>query len=128
MKIIRGDGRDFGDDELKQVLSSQYAAPSDESYWATLERRVMAHLLSDGLATREWWFHFRGWARAGLAAGIAAALVAGAAAWRTRDAHERVVVEELLRTQPNVTILTETVGNEPSASSREATLRYLLSK
>ncbi len=128
MKIIRGDGRDFSDDEVREVLQSQYAAPSDEGYWASLERRVMARVLAEGVATREWWSYFRGWARIGIAAGIAAAAIASIAAWRTSEARDRVAYEELLGTPSTSLILTETMGSETPGAKREATLRYLLSQ
>jgi hypothetical protein len=127
MKIIRGDGRDFGDDEVREVLRSQYAAPSDEGYWASLERRVMSRIHAEGVTTREWWSYFRGWARIGIAAGIAAAAIASVAAWRTREARNRVAYEEVFGPASSP-ILTETMGNETTGAKREATLRYLLSQ
>jgi hypothetical protein len=126
MKIIRGDGRDFGDDEVREVLGAHYAAPTDEGYWATLERRIMERVRSEGVATTEWWSYFRGWVRIGIAAGIAATVIASAAAMRTREARARVAYEELLGTPSTSPILTQTIGSEPSVK-REATLRYLLS-
>lgn len=128
MKLIRGDGRDFNDDEVREVLKSHYEAPSDEGYWASLERRVMARVLAEGVASREWWSYFRGWARIGIAAGIAAAAIASIAAWRTREARDRVAYEELLGPPSAALILTETMGNDTTGAKREATLRYLLSQ
>ena len=128
MKLIRGDGRDFNDDEVREVLQSHYAAPSDESYWASLERRVMARVLADGVATGEWWSYFRGWARIGIAAGIAAAAIASIAAWRTREARDRVAYEELLGAPSSSLMLTETMGSDTTVAKRAATLRYLLSQ
>ena len=128
MKIIRGDGRDFNDDEVRQALQSHYAAPSDEGYWASLERRIMARVLSEGAATGEWWSYFRGWARIGIAAGIAAAAIASIAAWRTREARDRVAYEALLGSPATSPILTETMGSDSTGAKREATLRYLLSQ
>jgi hypothetical protein len=128
MKIIRGDGRDFSDDEVREVLGSHYAAPADEGYWASLERRIMSCVLAEGVTTREWWSYFRGWARIGIAAGIAAAAIASVAAWRTREARERMAYEELLGTPTSSPILTETMGSETTGAKREATLRYLLSQ
>ncbi|MBV6521857.1 MAG: hypothetical protein MNPFHGCM_02001 [Gemmatimonadaceae bacterium] len=128
MRLIRGDGRDFSDDEVRATLQAHYAPPTDEGYWAALERRVMARVLSEGATTREWWSYFRGWVRIGIAAGIAAATIAGVAAWRTREARDRVAYEELLGSPSTLPILTETMGNDTTGAKREATLRYLLSQ
>ncbi|MFN8572953.1 MAG: hypothetical protein U0132_12970 [Gemmatimonadaceae bacterium] len=128
MKLIRGEGRDAGDEDVTEALRSHYAAPGDDGYWARFERSVMARILSEGAVSREWWSYFRGWTRIGVAAGIGAALIAGAAAWRSEQERQRVAYEELLGAPADSLILTETLGNEPSAVTREATLRYLLSR
>lgn len=128
MKLIRGDGRDAGDEDVTEALRTHYAPPADDGYWARLERHVMTRILAEGAASREWWSYFRGWTRLGVAAGIAAALIAGAAAWRSEQERERVAYEELLGAPADSLILTETVGNEPNAATRDATLRYLLSR
>ena len=130
MKIIRGEGGDLGDDEVRDALREHYSAPADGGYWASLERRIMARVLADGGvgSTPEWWSYFRGWVRIGIAAGIAAAAFASIAAWRTREARDRVAYEELLGTQATSPILTETMGSEATGVKREATLRYLLSQ
>ncbi|MEP7343620.1 MAG: hypothetical protein ABI877_00075 [Gemmatimonadaceae bacterium] len=128
MKIIRGDGRDLNDDEVREVLHSHYAAPAHEGYWSSLERRVMARVLAEGGSTREWWSYFRGWARIGIAAGIVAAAIASIAAWRTSEARDRVAYEELLGVPSTSPILTQTLGSETTGAKREATLRYLLSQ
>ena len=40
MKLIHGDGRDWSDDEVQDALRAHYAPPGDDSYWASLERRI----------------------------------------------------------------------------------------
>lgn len=128
MKLIRGEGRDPGDEDVRDALRRHYAPPTDESYWSALERRIMTRILSEGAASVEWWSYFRGWTRAGIAAAILAGLIAGATAWQTHESRERVVVEELLAPSSSSPILTEVFGNESGPSSQEASLRYLLSK
>ncbi|MFN8582233.1 MAG: hypothetical protein U0163_14825 [Gemmatimonadaceae bacterium] len=128
MRLIRGDGRDASDDDVTEALRSHYAAPTDVGYWALLERRIMARVLADSVASREWWSYFRGWTRIGIAAGVAAAVIAAAAAWRSEQRSERVAYEELLGASADSLILTEVLGSEPSPETRAATLRYLLSR
>jgi len=126
MKLVRDDDRDPRDDELHAALRAEYAPPSGESYWALLERRIMARISADG--AREWWSYFPAWSRIGLAAAALALAVAGAAAWQTRRAQERVAYRQLLDTPAEFPILTETGTDGPSAKTREATLRYLISR
>ena len=75
----------------------------------------------------EWWSYFRGWRHIGLAAAVVAALIAGLAAYRTREASERIAYRDLLGTPSELPLLSETVG-EPRANTRDATLRYLLTQ
>ncbi len=123
MKIVRGDGRDPNDDEIQGTLRELYAPPADDSYWTTLERRIM-----DAVATeraREWWSYFPGWVRVGLTAAAAAALIAALASWQTRDAQQRMAADRLLGPSSDIPLLTESERGERNAE-REATLRYLI--
>lgn len=124
MNIVRDD-RDPRDDEWHAALRAEFAAPASESYWAMLERRIMARINAE--AAREWWSYFPAWSRLGLAAAALALAVAGAAAWQTRKAQERVAYHELLDSPSEFPILTEYSGEGSTARTREATLRYLIS-
>lgn len=124
MKLIHGDGRDWSDDEVQEALRAHYAPPGGDSYWASLERRILEHVRVE--AAREWWTYFPGWVRFGVAAAAAAALVVGIASWQTSIAQERVAYEEILGRGTEVPILTESVPDR-RRSQREQTLRYLLS-
>lgn len=123
MKIVRGDDRDMNDDELTGALRDLYAAPGDDSYWNSLERRIM-----DAVGTeraREWWSYFPGWIRIGVTAAAAAALIAALASWQTRDSQQRMAVDQLIGTPSDIPLLTESVRGERNRE-REATLRYLI--
>jgi hypothetical protein len=124
MKLIHGDGRDWSDEEVQDALRAHYAQPEGDSYWASLERRILGHVRAE--AAREWWTYFPGWVRFGIAAAAAAALVVGIASWQTGIAQERVAYEEILGPGSEVPILTESVTDR-NRSQREQTLRYLLS-
>jgi hypothetical protein len=130
MKIVRGEDRDPRDDELEAALRSIYAAPTDESYWNTLERRIMQAVGTE--RAREWWSYFPGWVRLGVSAAAAAALIAAIASWHaaiaswhTRTVQERMAFDQLLGKQSEMPLLTEFDRGERSAE-REATLRYLI--
>jgi hypothetical protein len=124
MKIVRGDGRDVNDDEVRDALRSLYAPPSEESYWETLERGVMARVRAE--TAREWWSHFPGWVRIGVAAAAAVLAISSVASWHTRSAQARLAYEELDFTTADLPVLTESLGSEPNESVRDATLRYLI--
>jgi hypothetical protein len=124
MNIVRDDDRDPRDEEVQASLRAAFAAPVEESYWAGLERRIMARIQRE--AAREWWSYFPGWVRVGLAAAAIALFIAGVAAWRTREVQETIAYRELL-TPSELPVLTETFrADRPNAKTREATLRYLL--
>lgn len=124
MNIVHDDERDPRDDELRAALRVEYGPPAAGSYWAFLERRIMARITAEG--TREWWSYFPAWSRAGLAAAALALAAAGVAAWQTRKTQELVAWQELLES-PSEMPLIESAGGE-RANRREATLRYLITK
>jgi hypothetical protein len=125
MNIVHDDDRDPRDEELHAALRAVYSQPSDGSYWAFLERRIMARITAEG--TREWWSYFPAWSRAGLAAAALALLVAGVAAWQTREASQEVAAWHELLESPEEMPMIESAGRE-RASQRDATLRYLIGR
>jgi hypothetical protein len=126
MNIVHDDDRDPRDEELHVVLRAEYTTPAESSYWAFLERRIMARITAEG--TREWWSYFPSWSRAGLAAAALALAVAGIAAWQTRTAEQQDVAgwHELLES-PDEMPMIESAGRE-RGSQRDATLRYLITR
>ena len=123
MKIERGHGREFGDEDVRQALRDLYTSPANESYWSALERRIMSAVELE--SPREWWSHFPAWGRLGLSAAAAAVLLVAIATWHTRAAQQRLAYERLLGSPDETALLSETVGGERNAQ-REATLRYLI--
>ena len=122
MKIIRGDLGEWSDDAVQQALRSHYAPRADEAYWSAFERRILERVR--GESSREWWSHFPGWVRYGLAAAAAAFIVASVAQWQASAAQERMAYRELIDDAAEVPILSERPA--PSHREREQTLRYLL--
>ena len=126
MNIVHDDDRDPRDLEVRAALRQVYAAPAAESYWGSLERRIMARIRAE--SAREWWSYFPSWVRVGLAAAAAALLVAGFAAWRTRETQEHLAYRQLLDAPVELPLLSEKLQEQPNAKTREATLRYLIRK
>ena len=125
MNIVHDDDRDPRDEELTAALRAEYTTPAESSYWAFLERRIMATITAEG--TREWWSYFPSWSRAGLAAAALALAVAGIAAWQTREASQEVAAWHELLESPEEMPMIESAGRE-RASQRDATLRYLIGR
>ena len=123
MNIVPDD-RDPRDEDVRAALRIEYTSPAEHSYWAFLERRIMARITAEG--TREWYSYFPAWSRAGLAAAALALAVAGVAAWQTRKAQDLVAWQELLETPAEMPMI-ESAGGERT-SRREATLRYLITR
>lgn len=123
MNIVDHD-RDPRDNEVNAALRAEYGPPGEGSYWAFLERRIMARISSEG--AREWWSYFPSWSRVGMAAAALALLVAGVAAWQTRKAQDVAAWQELLDSPMEMPII-ESAGGERTRQ-REATLRYLITR
>ena len=77
MKIVRGDGRDWSEDEAQSALRALYAPPADESYWRSMERRILAAVRVE--KPREWWSYVPGWVRLGMSVAAGAVILASAA-------------------------------------------------
>lgn len=94
-----------GDGELTPALRDMYAPPAGEAYWDALEAKITARVGIAGAggalpAAPQWWQVLGGWTRLGLAAAGLAALVAGAAALREREAELQESYEMVLEADP----------------------------
>ncbi len=118
------DGEFFPEDELRRELAAEYAAPVDDSFWASLEHRIMSGVRAE--LPSKWWSHFPGWVRYGVAAAAAAAVAISVANWQLRAVESRIAYEELAGDPTGVPLLTE-VFDERTEAQRENTLRYLIS-
>lgn len=92
-------GREVPDDELGRLLAPLYAAPADEAYWDDLHARIMRRVRG---AAEEgaWWVVLSHWARAGAAAAILIAVLAGALLMQQRAAESRLAYEAMLNQSP----------------------------
>lgn len=124
MKIVRGDGREWSEDEAQTALRALYAPPADESYWDAMERRILAAVRVE--KPREWWSYFPGWVRLGMSVAAGAMIVASAAAWHAREAQEQLAARRLLGAPEELTVLIEPSGPDSTANARAATLHYLI--
>ena len=128
MKIERSTPAEPGDEEVTRVLRDLYASPSpNASYWDTLESRIMARIAGAGEAP-EWWGVFHGWVRIGLAAAVLAGVLSGAALLREREAQERLAYDAVMESASVIPVAGPTIARGPGRSTRDATLRSLISR
>lgn len=89
-----------GDGQLTPALRDLYRAPADEAYWEGLEARILARVGVEAEMPAAWWQVMGGWTRVGLLAAGLAALLAGAAALREREADLQDQYEMVLEANP----------------------------
>ena len=127
MRLERGSGHEPGDERLTEALRALYAPPADPAYWAGLEARVLARVTGEGAGGAEWWSAFEGWVRVGLAAAGLVAVLAGLAAVRSRAEEAEVAYEAEIEAPSGVPMVVQTAARASDASTREATLQYVIS-
>lgn len=118
--------RDALPEAARSVLREMYAPPADPGYWALLEARILSRVRLE--RTLAWWSHFPDWMRAGLIAAAAAILIVGLVWFQDRRSDQRLAEEEFIQPLINdVPVLVETMVDEPQRT-RDATLRYVISR
>ena len=117
-----------GDAELTPALRDVYRAPADEAYWDGLEARILARVgVEGGAAPAAWWQVMGGWSRLGLVAAGLAALLAGAAAIREREADLQDQYEMVLEANPELgTPMMIAIPSQRDLRERENRIRDLL--
>ncbi|HEY0971129.1 MAG TPA: hypothetical protein VGE02_09195 [Gemmatimonadales bacterium] len=110
-------GRDARDEEIARALAPLYAAPTDEAYWDDLHARIMRRVRG---AAEEgaWWMVLSHWARAGAAAAVLIAALAGALLVQHRANEARVAYEQMLNQSPVYSMHTATRYEEPAQADR----------
>jgi len=112
-----------GETEVTDALRALYAAPTDESYWESLEARILAHVSrrADG---HGWWFAMTDLARPALAAAAILIFVAGAAVMHTRQLEVRDAYANVISAAPPSI---ETAARTASAGDGDAVINYIMS-
>jgi hypothetical protein len=115
------EGRSEGDDELARLLAPLYAAPADEAYWNDLHGRILRRVRS-GADDGAWWVVLSHWARAGAAAAVLVAALAGALLMQHQATEARMAYEAMLHESP---VYSLHMATRPEGStSSDPTLRY----
>jgi hypothetical protein len=114
---------DQGDAEVTRELREMYAAPSSDSYWRSLEARILSGLTRASAPGRRWWDELDRWMRPALAAAAVVLLAAGVALVRAHQVEQEVAYEAML-TPTSLPI--ETAVRPVLQEQRDATFRYLM--
>lgn len=114
-------GPDGREDAVTAGLRALYAAPADAAYWQRLEARILARVAE----AEDWWQPFTEWLRVGMVAAGVAALLAGLALVRSREAEAHMAYQAIIETPRT---LPQQLATETSdLPVPEATLRYVIS-
>jgi hypothetical protein len=113
---------DRGDDDVTRGLRALYAAPANESYWRTLEARILSGLTRD-TPTLGWWDELERWMRPALVAAAVILAAAGIAMVRARQVEQQATYEAMLTP---TSLPVETAVRPVLQEDREATFRYLM--
>jgi hypothetical protein len=112
-----------GEAELTSALRAMYAAPTDESYWDSLEARILAHV-ARGADGQGWWSAMTDLARPALAAAAVLIFVAGAAVMHSRQLEARDAYASVFSAAPPSI---ETAARTASAGDGDAVINYIMS-
>lgn len=106
------------DDELTSELRAIVAPPADESYWLTLEQRIMARI-ERGQAEGKWWALSERAYQIGLLAAGLTLIVAGSMYLRERALERRMAYETVIEAPAQQKVF----ARRGLVPDRQATLR-----
>jgi hypothetical protein len=112
-----------GEAEVTGELRAMYAAPTDESYWDSLEARILAHVARGG-DVQGWWSAMADMTRPALAAAAILVFVAGAAVMHSRQLEARDAYSSVISASPPSI---ETAARTASAGDGDAMIDYIMS-
>jgi hypothetical protein len=113
-----------GDAELTNALRLLYAAPTDESYWDSLEARILAHVARAEEGAR-WWGELVDMVRPGLVAAAALILAATLAMVRSHQLEARSAYASIISPTPAAI---ESASRAGSIGDGDVAIHYLLSR
>ena len=113
-----------GDTELTNALRALYAAPAEESYWDSLESRILARV-ARGDDTISWWSELAEMARPGLAAAAALIVAASLALVHSRQLEVRSAYASVISPAPSAI---ESATRAASVGDGDAAIHFLISR
>jgi hypothetical protein len=113
-----------GDADLTNELRALYAAPVEESYWDSLETRILARI-ARGDEGSMWWSELAEMVRPGLVAAAALILAASIAMVHSQQIEARSAYASLIAPSPTSV---ESSSRAPSVGDGDMAIHYLLSR
>ena len=113
---------DRGDDEVTRGLRAIYAAPEDDSFWRSLEARVLSGLTRT-TSSLGWWDELDRWMRPAVVAAAVILVATGIAMFRAQQVDHEETYEAMLTP---TSLPVETAVRPVLQEHREATFRYLM--
>ena len=113
---------DEGDETVTAGLRKLYAAPGADSYWKSLEARILTRLTEP--PTVEWWDELDRWMRPALVAAAIVLIASGVAYLRSYQQEQEFAYEAML----TPTTLPVETAVRPVRRGRDGTFRYLMSQ
>jgi hypothetical protein len=114
-------------DHVVAETRALYAPPGGDSYWTTLEARIMARVAN--AASIGWWQVLGHWARGGLVAAVAILAIVGVLWTQSTPEELRIAYEAVVRPAPADSFLVpaEVLSGHYGPSTRGATFLDALS-
>ena len=114
------------DEQIVAALRELNAPPGGESYWASLEARIMARITQ---AEGTWWSELGRWRRPALLAAAALVGAAALAVFRTRERATQFAYETVLAPPTPISVrgMARPANLQGLQGEREETLRFLIS-
>jgi hypothetical protein len=112
---------DEGDERVTAGLRALYAPPGD-SYWRTLEAKILSRLTEP--QSIAWWDELDRWVRPALVAAAILLIASSVAAVRNYQAEQELAWEDML----TPTTLPVETAVRPTLRGREGTFRYIMTR
>lgn len=122
------------DERALRAMRDVYAPPTgaltEEAYWSSLERRIMARVKGRAPARENgWWSVLSGWTQVGLVAATALFAIAGLVSTRLGEPEETYAYESIIQNGTPEAISTPAalINASDESTQRDAALQYVLS-
>lgn len=113
---------------VREAARALYAAPTDPTYWASLEAKVMARLSAAAATPARWWQVLGGWAQGGLVAAAAILAVAGVLLMHAHSEDMQTAYDAILRPAPAESLAVPLGVLSDDGDTRGETFRDVISR
>ena len=122
------------DEQTVRAIHNAYSPPvagDENTYWNTLQQRIMARVGTIVPAQREqgWWSVLSGWSEIGLVAAATLFVVGGFVSQRLGEPEDQVAYESMVQpsTSEAISAPAQLITASDQSDQRDAALQYILS-